>query len=237
MDLKYILCEPVSKLTVKANEQAALIQSQSLNDKQPYILEWTPSQSYQSVITNQPEWNSNNNQAPIVMSSPKSICSSISTCSSTSSNSSNDEYVTSPAFRSNSFSTVMTQPPSQSVQQQCRRRTASDVSQTRHHMFIYSHPNRRQRSESASSSSNSVQTRTPWTPYEDHLLQQGYDQGLSWAMISSTYLPHRSRGCCWGRFKTLQNKNMIDPNHSQLRHFRRPWRAVDFGSNNDSISK
>ncbi|KAG0168279.1 hypothetical protein DFQ28_005969, partial [Apophysomyces sp. BC1034] len=37
------------------------------------------------------------------------------------------------------------------------------------------------------------QTRTPWTPEEDYLLQQGYIQGLSWAMISSTYLPHRSR--------------------------------------------
>ncbi|KAF7727729.1 hypothetical protein EC973_007188 [Apophysomyces ossiformis] len=55
---------------------------------------------------------------------------------------------------------------------------------------------------------NSSQTRTPWTPAEDYLLQQGYSQGLSWAMISSTYLPHRSRGCCWGRFKTLQAKAM-----------------------------
>ncbi|KAI8391177.1 uncharacterized protein BYT42DRAFT_509050 [Radiomyces spectabilis] len=53
---------------------------------------------------------------------------------------------------------------------------------------------------------NTSQTRTPWTPAEDYLLQQGYNQGLSWAMISSTYLPHRSRGCCWGRFKTLQTK-------------------------------
>lgn len=50
------------------------------------------------------------------------------------------------------------------------------------------------------------QTRTPWTWEEDYLLQHGYSQGLSWAAISSTYLPHRSRGCCWGRFKTLQAK-------------------------------
>ncbi|KAI8062898.1 hypothetical protein BC940DRAFT_228490, partial [Gongronella butleri] len=50
------------------------------------------------------------------------------------------------------------------------------------------------------------QSRTPWTPEEDFLLQKGYSQGLSWALISSTYLPHRSRGCCWGRFKTLQAK-------------------------------
>ncbi|KAG1136940.1 hypothetical protein G6F37_011595 [Rhizopus arrhizus] len=54
-----------------------------------------------------------------------------------------------------------------------------------------------------------TQTRTPWTPEEDDLLRLGYDQGLSWAMISATHLPHRSRGCCWGRFKTLQNKNFI----------------------------
>ncbi|KAI9365023.1 hypothetical protein BD770DRAFT_356927 [Pilaira anomala] len=52
------------------------------------------------------------------------------------------------------------------------------------------------------------QTRTPWTVEEDRLLQQGYSQGLSWAMISAVYLPHRSRGCCWGRFKTLQSKNL-----------------------------
>lgn len=51
-----------------------------------------------------------------------------------------------------------------------------------------------------------TQTRTPWSASEDFLLQKGYSQGLSWAMISSTYLPHRSRGCCWGRFKTLQAK-------------------------------
>lgn len=55
-------------------------------------------------------------------------------------------------------------------------------------------------------STSTTQTRTPWTASEDFLLQKGYSQGLSWAMISSTYLPHRSRGCCWGRFKTLQAK-------------------------------
>ncbi|CAO3674423.1 unnamed protein product [Rhizopus stolonifer] len=50
------------------------------------------------------------------------------------------------------------------------------------------------------------QTRTPWTTSEDYLLEKGYMQGLSWAMISAKYLPHRSRGCCWGRFKTLRTK-------------------------------
>ncbi|KAI7881546.1 hypothetical protein K492DRAFT_161429 [Lichtheimia hyalospora FSU 10163] len=53
-----------------------------------------------------------------------------------------------------------------------------------------------------------AQSRIPWTQQEDELLQRGYNQGLSWAMISSTYLPHRSRGCCWGRFKTLQTKTI-----------------------------
>ncbi|KAI8379099.1 uncharacterized protein BYT42DRAFT_567468 [Radiomyces spectabilis] len=85
----------------------------------------------------------------------------------------------------------------------------------------------------------STQTRTPWTPEEDFLLQQGYAQGLSWAMISTTYLPHRSRGCCWGRFKTLQAKAMEHrewsntedkllllavKKHSKL--FRHAWQSV-----------
>ena len=86
---------------------------------------------------------------------------------------------------------------------------------------------RRSRSASASSINASVQTRMAWTPTEDDLLQQGYDEGLSWAMISATYLPHRSRGCCWGRFKTLQSKNLVDPKRQNARLFRRPWKAVD----------
>ncbi|KAG2208648.1 uncharacterized protein EV154DRAFT_459694 [Mucor mucedo] len=193
MDLKYLLCEPISKFAVKAEQRNV-------------------------------DWHANNNATTIypttkgqdwIMNSPKSMCSSVSTCSSTSTNS-GDEYSNHPTKSSVT-----------------RRRTESDVSLTRHHMFIYSHPNRRPRSESAGNNNN-VQTRTPWTPFEDHLLQQGYDQGLSWAMISSTYLPHRSRGCCWGRFKTLQNKNMVDPTHSHMRHFRRPWKAIDF--NNKKLS-
>lgn len=73
------------------------------------------------------------------------------------------------------------------------------------------------------STSTYIQTRTPWTPDEDYLLQKGYEQGLSWAMISSTYLPSRSRGCCWGRFKTLQSRNVIDV--YQKRICQRPWKA------------
>ncbi|KAI8148620.1 hypothetical protein BJV82DRAFT_574844 [Fennellomyces sp. T-0311] len=90
-----------------------------------------------------------------------------------------------------------------------------------------SHGSRRSRSTSASSVNAPVQTRMAWTPTEDDLLQQGYDEGLSWAMISATYLPHRSRGCCWGRFKTLQSKNLVDPKRQNARLFRRPWKAVD----------
>ncbi|CAO3631918.1 unnamed protein product [Cunninghamella blakesleeana] len=75
---------------------------------------------------------------------------------------------------------------------------------------------------------NQIQTRTPWTPMEDELLQKGYEQGLSWAMISATYLPHRSRGCCWGRFKTLQSKNLVDIKFQhQTRLARRAWKTMD----------
>ncbi|KAI9470489.1 MAG: hypothetical protein EXX96DRAFT_584510 [Benjaminiella poitrasii] len=114
-------------------------------------------------------------------------------------------------------------------------------------------PHQRQPSWSSSSSSSSnscvsspdmpslfpPQQRTPWSYHEDQLLQQGYDQGLSWAMISTLYLPHRSRGCCWGRFKTLQAKlieqrewnrtedkllMMAIKKHSRL--FRQAWKVV-----------
>ncbi|KAI8390140.1 hypothetical protein BD560DRAFT_380033 [Blakeslea trispora] len=204
MDLKYLLCEPVSKLSVQPNQIELT--------KQPQTHKW------------------HQDQPTMIISSPGSVCSSISACSSTSSTKSQDEM-------NNVISPHKTRYPDVSglySSYQSRRRTASDVSLTRHHMFIYSHPNRRPRSKSAGNNETTqVQTRTPWTPLEDHLLRQGYDQGLSWAMISSTYLPHRSRGCCWGRFKTLQNKNMVDPVHSQMRHFRRPWKAIDFNNRPD----
>jgi len=83
------------------------------------------------------------------------------------------------------------------------------------------------------------QTRTPWSSEEDQLLQQGYSQGLSWAMISTVYLPHRSRGCCWGRFKTLQAKSLEQREWSDSedrllmlaikknsRLFKQAWKAV-----------
>lgn len=83
------------------------------------------------------------------------------------------------------------------------------------------------------------QTRTPWTSSEDYLLEKGYLQGLSWAMISSKYLPHRSRGCCWGRFKTLQTKGtekkhwtesedrvLLGAIKKNTRLFKQAWRTV-----------
>ncbi|GAN02767.1 hypothetical protein MAM1_0027c02214 [Mucor ambiguus] len=91
------------------------------------------------------------------------------------------------------------------------------------------------------------QTRTPWSSEEDQLLQQGYSQGLSWAMISTVYLPHRSRGCCWGRFKTLQAKSLEQREWSDSedrllmlaikknsRLFKQAWKAVaqDMGNRN-----
>lgn len=91
------------------------------------------------------------------------------------------------------------------------------------------------------------QTRTPWSSEEDRLLQQGYSQGLSWAMISTVYVPHRSRGCCWGRFKTLQAKSLEQKEWSDSedrllmlaikknsRLFKQAWKAVaqDMGNRN-----
>ncbi|KAI8879233.1 hypothetical protein K501DRAFT_132974, partial [Backusella circina FSU 941] len=89
------------------------------------------------------------------------------------------------------------------------------------------------------------QTRTPWSAEEDYLLKQGYSQGLSWAMISSTYLPHRSRGCCWGRFKTLQTKSSEKKAWSDVedrlltisikkhaRLFKQAWKSVAHDLNN-----
>ncbi|KAI7854344.1 hypothetical protein BDC45DRAFT_509237 [Circinella umbellata] len=91
------------------------------------------------------------------------------------------------------------------------------------------------------------QTRTPWSQHEDYLLQRGYNEGLSWAMISSTYLPHRSRGCCWGRFKTLQAKVLEkrdwNDTEDQLlaiaikkhsRIFKQAWKAVSIDMPNRS---
>ncbi|CAO3692347.1 hypothetical protein G6F70_000376 [Rhizopus microsporus] len=89
------------------------------------------------------------------------------------------------------------------------------------------------------------QTRIPWTVAEDYLLQKGYLQGLSWAMISAKYLPHRSRGCCWGRFKTLRAKNsqrkgwsvnedriLLSSIKKNTHLFKQAWRSVALDLNN-----
>ncbi|GAA5811088.1 hypothetical protein MFLAVUS_004517 [Mucor flavus] len=100
----------------------------------------------------------------------------------------------------------------------CRRTVSSGDFIITSPQQLYHQNTRRNRSNSASY----IQTRTPWSPEEDGLLRKGYEQGLSWAMISCTYLPHRSRGCCWGRFKTLQSKNVMEV--YQQRICQRPWK-------------
>ncbi|KAI8076805.1 uncharacterized protein BX664DRAFT_343967 [Halteromyces radiatus] len=85
-------------------------------------------------------------------------------------------------------------------------------------------PYRRRRSHSSGEMNSQI--RVPWTPAEDMLLQQGYEQGLSWAMIAATYLPHRSRGCCWGRFKTLKNKKFLTVRR-QIRAKSKPWKTLN----------
>lgn len=200
MDIKYLLCEPVSTLTIKENQP-----------KVDIINPW-PANNHTLNMTNELGHSNSNSSG-----SPESIYSSLSSSSSTSS-----FYMDGPSTPSRSYSwTPLSHHP---LSQSHRRRTTSDIGHVKHHMFVYNTVNRRTRSESTGSTQ---QTRTPWTPFEDELLRRGYNQGLSWAMISSTYLPHRSRGCCWGRFKTLQSKNLVDPNH--MRYFKRPWKSIEFG--------
>jgi hypothetical protein len=179
MDIKYLLCEPVSKLAIKATP-AVFVQ---------------PS-NHDMTSFHDP------------LHSPKSICSSLSSSSASSFNSTDDHGPLTPYWDCAPY-------------RRRRCRTMSEIGHVREHVFVYN--SRRVRSESTGS------TRTPWTPFEDELLRRGYSQGLSWAMISSTYLPHRSRGCCWGRFKTLQNKNLVDP--SQSCYFKKPWKSVEFDHN------
>lgn len=147
------------------------------------------------------------------------LISSMSTSMITTPCTSPDMNPPSPKFAVISSPTFVPMPPF--PQQRCRRRSAS-TSHVNQQQKKSIHPN------PSSSSPAVLQTRTPWTPTEDYLLQKGYDQGLSWAMISATHLPHRSRGCCWGRFKTLQSKNLVHVSIQQpSRLARRAWKAVD----------
>ncbi|ORZ23595.1 hypothetical protein BCR42DRAFT_487536 [Absidia repens] len=127
-------------------------------------------------------------------------------------------------------------------QQQRRRHRSASTSHVHHQHHHHPHQQQQQAqrhipdpSASTPPMINQIQTRTPWTPLEDSLLQKGYEQGLSWAMISSTYLPHRSRGCCWGRFKTLQNKNLIDVKvQQQLRSAKLAWKTMEVSKSTSS---
>ncbi|SAM04819.1 hypothetical protein [Absidia glauca] len=152
--------------------------------------------------------------APLTSSMSASMITTPSTPSSATPELSPSSSSSSPALSAISTPPTTTIPPR-------RRRSAST-----------SHVNQQQRKHNShpdpSAALHPIQTRTPWTPTEDYLLQKGYEQGLSWAMISATHLPHRSRGCCWGRFKTLRSKNLIHVNiQQQSRLSRRVWKAVD----------
>ncbi|CAO3625742.1 unnamed protein product [Cunninghamella echinulata] len=94
------------------------------------------------------------------------------------------------------------------------------------HYHHHDQQQQQQKRKNYSSSSTTPIQRIPWTPSEDKLLKQGYEQGLSWAMIASTYLPHRSRGCCWGRFKTLKNKKLLTVRR-KIRAKERPWKTFN----------
>ncbi|KAI9299376.1 hypothetical protein BJ944DRAFT_274277 [Cunninghamella echinulata] len=93
-------------------------------------------------------------------------------------------------------------------------------------LHYHHHDQQQHKGKSYSSSPTTPIQRIPWTPSEDKLLKQGYEQGLSWAMIASTYLPHRSRGCCWGRFKTLKNKKLLTVRR-KIRAKERPWKSFN----------
>ncbi|ORZ17055.1 hypothetical protein BCR42DRAFT_413830 [Absidia repens] len=112
----------------------------------------------------------------------------------------------------------------------CHQRCYSDNSNNMHQLHRRAIlPYRRRRTHSSNSDTDSIpsgQTRIPWSPDEDILLKQGYEQGLSWALIASTYLPHRSRGCCWGRFKTLKNKKFLNVQR-QIRAKAKPWKTLN----------
>jgi hypothetical protein len=124
---------------------------------------------------------------------------------------------------------------------------SSNTLSENHHLNqtqIQSHSARASNSRTISGHSH---TRTPWSAEEDELLQQGYSQDMSWAMVSTIYLPHRSRGCCWGRFKTLQAKALeqrewTDSEDRLLqtaikknaRLFKQAWKAVSQEMSNRS---
>ncbi|KAK4513236.1 54S ribosomal protein L7, mitochondrial [Mucor velutinosus] len=201
MDINHLLCRPMINKS-DCNYQHTLLSSEMPSPTHAFSQQHYYVLPLPANFDNVEFWQHNRSM------STASIASNTSTCTT------NSNYSSS----MNSF--ITTDQP-----QKYRRRVSSE-SDTK---FIAYSNHQQQRQKPATTKrirANSVsyiQTRTPWTPAEDDLLQKGYQQGLSWAMISCTFLPHRSRGCCWGRFKTLQSKNAIEV--YQQRICQRPWKA------------
>lgn len=217
MDINHLLCHPITKpdLTYQELVFPSPVSSFSSNSPSP-----TSSPRHHFVLPlpanfeNVDFWKHNRSM------STQSNASSCTTNSSISSSSSSMKMST----ITTAAATTTTKAAATTTEQQKYRRRVNSESDTKfiaypNHQYQKPKPIKRARSNSASY----IQTRTPWTPDEDDLLQKGYEQGLSWAMISCTFLPHRSRGCCWGRFKTLQSKNAIEV--YQQRICQRPWKA------------
>ena len=215
MDINHLLCHPITKPDFTHQEliSPSPLSSFSSNSSSPTL---SPPHHYfvlplPANFENVDFWKHNRSMSTQSSASNCTINSSIS------SSSINMKIPTIATLTTAAAATTATE------QQKYRRRVNSE-SDTKfiaypNHQHQKSKPTKRARSNSESY----IQTRTPWTPDEDDLLQKGYEQGLSWAMISCTFLPHRSRGCCWGRFKTLQSKNVIEV--YQQRICQRPWKA------------
>lgn len=227
MDIKHLLCQPCDPYSSSFSSSNKLEGYNSSND----LLHLSQHSYYPNEEEQQIRlWRGGHNRSNSTLS--------ISSCSSSSDKSSivsqQHQSPISSVFSSPTHSPILQNqqrqgqhyypqhPPQQSVHS--NRRTISTTSHTYH----YQQQTTQRRSRSKSSASSYIQTRTPWTPEEDELLQKGYEQGLSWAMISCTYLPYRSRGCCWGRFKTLRSKNVIEV--YQQRICQRPWKITAGGS-------
>ncbi|CEP13153.1 hypothetical protein [Parasitella parasitica] len=203
MDIKHLLCHPasVSIKTEFACQDPSLssLASNSSSPTSPYVL------PLPTHLEHAEFWK--HNRSVSTASSASSCTTNSSASSSSSIHMSTEKYRRRVNSESDTRFLVQLCP----VQQQQFQHQQPQQQKSK--------PSKRARCNSASY----IQTRIPWTPEEDDLLQKGYEQGLSWAMISCTFLPHRSRGCCWGRFKTLQSKNAIEV--YQQRICQRPWKA------------
>ncbi|ORZ25553.1 hypothetical protein BCR42DRAFT_485706 [Absidia repens] len=204
MDLKHILCQPMEE-DLHTKNSAEMVQSQ-----EPLGNDRTPQQTYH--VAHQDYWQHGRPTSMNSLSTSTSTSSTLIGRTNSMTGNGVHPYLTSPRRRVHS-------------EQQYR---ISPVFSLGYHQQHHCPDEVLIAPLTSMSVSIQIQTRTPWTPAEDILLQKGYEQGLSWAMISATHLPHRSRGCCWGRFKTLQSKNLIHVKvqQNQSRLARRAWKAM-----------